>query len=682
MVAVALNFIFTLLTSRILLASAVPNVASIQSDATIFLPNDLLGNASHHNTAVLILDKPQTWQEAQLACEEFGETLWTPEYRSVEQGSQIPQRLFENDQYNGTKEFWTSSSNGTQTCKALPYAGAMHEVDCCTKLPAICTQSAPYSTYTEVDTSFRWQTSISTGNQQITGYRDKLSFRFQGIRYAKQPERFAYSVPFSGSDNSTALTPGPRCIQSGCNTTTCSEDCLFLNIWTPFLPSNPSTSSKLKPVMFWIHGGSFTSGFGSDPTFDGGNMASRGDIVLVTINYRLSTLGFLALGDGITNGNFGLADQITALDWVRQNIASFGGDPSRLTIFGQSAGAASVRALLASPKAIGSYAGAIMMSNLAGLNYATSFSSYYTIPEILPTSTDILRETGCTNASSQLICLRAYDPFALISLPNTAANLVVDGTYLTFPSLPLSGPSPLTQPIPLLIGTMRDDAAAFTTYPTSPNLTAALIANNLPLSIMNQTSLFPLPPALNTTTNTLNATLPIFNLTSHASTDASFLCLDLATAYSSARFHTYQPTYVYRFDRSFQLRGYSPNWPVCEAPSTPARQLGDTSEEYYRCHSGELYYVFGTLGFNGLEYRDAGDVEFERVVLDAWTGFAWGRARVENLGEGRKWEEVDVAHPEMVLLDWPESKVVRFVEGAQCDFLGLGLDYYVNVDGS
>jgi carboxylesterase type B len=91
--------------------------------------------------------------------------------------------------------------------------------------------------------------------------------------------------------------------------------------------------------MFLIHGGAFTGGTANDPTFDGGNVASRGHVVEVAINYRLSTLGFLALDDGVTMGNYGLADCTTALKYVRQHIKDFGGDPERITIFGQSAGA-------------------------------------------------------------------------------------------------------------------------------------------------------------------------------------------------------------------------------------------------------------------------------------------------------------------------------------------------------
>jgi carboxylesterase type B len=131
--------------------------------------------------------------------------------------------------------------------------------------------------------------------------------------------------------------------------------------------------------MFWIHGGAFTSGTGNDPTMDGANIVSRGDVVLVTINYRLGSFGFLALDDGVTKGNYGFADQINALDWVRRNIQDFGGDPNRITVFGQSAGAGSVRAMLASPEAEGKFKGAIPQSNLGGGGYGTTYSQYLTI---------------------------------------------------------------------------------------------------------------------------------------------------------------------------------------------------------------------------------------------------------------------------------------------------------------
>ncbi|MFX1593415.1 MAG: carboxylesterase/lipase family protein, partial [Promethearchaeota archaeon] len=124
-----------------------------------------------------------------------------------------------------------------------------------------------------------------------------------------------------------------------------SEDCLTLNIWTPDI------DSKKRPVMFWIHGGGFLFGGSRTPAYDGSNLAQRGDVVIVTINYRLGAFGYLFI-PGIT-ANVGLLDQILALKWVHDNIAKFGGDPNNITIFGESAGAYSVITLTAIPAAKG-----------------------------------------------------------------------------------------------------------------------------------------------------------------------------------------------------------------------------------------------------------------------------------------------------------------------------------------
>lgn len=152
-------------------------------------------------------------------------------------------------------------------------------------------------------------------------------------------------------------------------------------------------------------------------------MASRGDVVVVDINYRLSTLGFLALEDGVTNGNFGIADQTVALAWVQKYISAFGGDPSRVTIVGQSAGAGSVFALLGSPKAIGHFSAAVAMSNLGGEGYALTYSQYYSISELQSVAVDaILASTGCnqTTQQSALDCLRKVDAQTLVNLPTVA----------------------------------------------------------------------------------------------------------------------------------------------------------------------------------------------------------------------------------------------------------------------
>ena len=139
-----------------------------------------------------------------------------------------------------------------------------------------------------------------------------------------------------------------------------SEACLYLNIWTPAASDN-----ERLPVMFFIHGGGFKSGYSHEITFDGDALAQQG-VLLVTIEYRLGSLGYLAhqslRGENGSCGNYGLLDQIAALKWVRSNIAAFGGDPERITVFGQSAGAMSVENLVTSPLCQGDISGAIMQS--------------------------------------------------------------------------------------------------------------------------------------------------------------------------------------------------------------------------------------------------------------------------------------------------------------------------------
>jgi para-nitrobenzyl esterase len=143
-----------------------------------------------------------------------------------------------------------------------------------------------------------------------------------------------------------------------------SEDSLYLNVWTP------GCDDERRPVMVWIHGGAFVWGAGDTPWYDGTKFARHGDVVLVTINYRLNAFGFLHLADLFGerfagSGNAGILDQIAALEWVHECISAFGGDPDRVTIFGESAGAASVGTLLGTPSARGLFGGAIPQSGAA-----------------------------------------------------------------------------------------------------------------------------------------------------------------------------------------------------------------------------------------------------------------------------------------------------------------------------
>jgi para-nitrobenzyl esterase len=142
-----------------------------------------------------------------------------------------------------------------------------------------------------------------------------------------------------------------------------SEDCLYLNIWSPGL------DNRRRPVMVWIHGGAFSIGSGSSPMYDGRVLAQRNDVVVVTVNYRLNLLGFLNLKEATggripATGNEGLLDQVAALKWVQEHVAAFGGDPDNVTIMGESAGSMSIACLLTMPAAKGLYHKAILESGV------------------------------------------------------------------------------------------------------------------------------------------------------------------------------------------------------------------------------------------------------------------------------------------------------------------------------
>ncbi|KAI0902490.1 alpha/beta-hydrolase [Annulohypoxylon nitens] len=654
---------------------AIPSPQTLNSSLTLLIDNDLQGaTGSASNSGALLLEA-RSLDDASEACEAVGEKLWPPDLNSSNTQNILNYMKYLSLEI-GFSQVWTAAGNAAT--RAIDTAGRITPVKLDAELPVVCTQSAPFSNETSQDTAERWQVTVESNNETLTGFRDRLSFRFLGVRYAPQPERFTYSEPYVGSGNeASALEYGSQCVQAG---NVGSEDCLFLNIWTTYIPGLNSTAESLKPVMFWIHGGAFTGGTGNDPTSDGGNLASRGDVVVVGINYRLTTLGFLALKDNVTNGNFGLADQINALDWVRNNIKDFGGDPDRITIFGQSAGAGSVRALIASPKSIGKFAGAIPVSNLGGINYGTTYSKYYTIDEELEVvGNAILQEAGCANATSQVDCLRAISPYDLVNLGTVARYQVVDGTYLTSDQLQLEGS---TLPVHIMMGTTRDDGAPFISYPTTTNQSAYLASQGFDVPPSN---LFPIP-------DISNKTLALFEMGSHLATDGIFKCIDQATVFAGLKSNRFPPVYYYEFNRTYQTTGW-PNLDVCEPPKTDSHPYGDPSAEYLKCHSGELYYIFGNLARQNLPMRDEFDLPFEQFVVDTFSSFArtfdpnpdveFLEARgytstLEEIERSGKWE-ASTFDEEMTMrtLQWPSFQG-PFLEAEQCDSLDLGLDYYLS----
>ncbi|WP_410506917.1 carboxylesterase/lipase family protein [[Mycobacterium] appelbergii] len=286
---------------------------------------------------------------------------------------------------------------------------------------------------------------------------------FAGIPYAAPPVgplRFAKPVAATGwQGERDATRPGPRCVQdpaadpeNGRNT---SEDCLTLNVWTP------PASGEPRPVMVWIHGGAFVNGSGD--VYDSRWLASRGDIIVVTINYRLGTLGFLAhpaLGAAGDVGNYGLADQQAALRWVRDNIAAFGGDPEKVTVAGESAGGMSVCDHLVAPGSAGLFRAAILMSPpcQAQADLATAERD----------SVEYAAGVGCPDPATAAACLRAL-PTDDLRKPVWYFNIGSDeltGPVVGTTELPQDPVAEIAggraARVPVLIGTNRDEFTLFT----------------------------------------------------------------------------------------------------------------------------------------------------------------------------------------------------------------------------
>jgi para-nitrobenzyl esterase len=286
-------------------------------------------------------------------------------------------------------------------------------------------------------------------------------------------------VPWSGMRDATQF--GPRCMQQPLfsdmmfRSPAPSEDCLYLNVWTP-AKLDGSRQHKL-PVLVYIYGGGFMAGDSSEKRYDGASLARRG-IVVVTMNYRLGVLGFFshpeltASSPHHASGNYGLLDQVAALKWVKRNIPAFGGDPSHITVGGESAGSMSVSALMASPLSRGMIAGAIgesgaMMANL-------------TPPPLVEAE-----RKGAAFAQSlgapTLAALRAMPADKLLAAQGAAHDMsfgaVIDGYFLTEPPSATFAAGKAAR-VPLLVGSNSQEGSAQALIgdepPTVANYRAAL----------------------------------------------------------------------------------------------------------------------------------------------------------------------------------------------------------------
>ena len=235
-----------------------------------------------------------------------------------------------------------------------------------------------------------------------------------------------------------------------------SEDCLYLNVWTP---AAPGISARL-PVMVWIHGGGFVVGSGAEPRYDGARLAARG-IVVVSVNHRLNALGFLAHpeltaeSEHHSSGAYGFLDLVAALKWVRRNIAAFGGDPDQVTIAGKSAGSHAVSALMASPLARGLFARAIGES---GAMFPSPTRARAPLDKAEASGLDFMRKAGARSLAE----LRAAPADAILAAaPGLGFRPIVDGWFLPRSPAEIFAAGEQSD-VPLMAGWNKDEGFNFT----------------------------------------------------------------------------------------------------------------------------------------------------------------------------------------------------------------------------
>jgi para-nitrobenzyl esterase len=314
---------------------------------------------------------------------------------------------------------------------------------------------------------------VATSNGPVRGYEEAGLAVFKGLRYGAPPTglmRFSPPRrPQAWRDPQEAIAYGAPAIQSGLapgerrtspgdppapDEPASSEDCLFLNVWTPGL------DASRRPVMVWLHGGGFANGSGGAAMYDGAALSAKGDVVTLTVNHRLNVFGYLHLGEVFgapyaQSGVAGMLDIVQALEWVAENIAAFGGDPGNVTVFGESGGGWKVSLLMAMPSAKGRFHKAVIQSGpgLAGkpkdeadatARKLLDLLGAKTPEELAAVPTDVLSRKSVEVGGD---VMRLYSP-------------VVDGEALPRdPFVPDA--SPLAASVPLMIGTNKDENTLF-----------------------------------------------------------------------------------------------------------------------------------------------------------------------------------------------------------------------------
>ncbi len=440
---------------------------------------------------------------------------------------------------------------------------------------------------------------------------------FRGIPYAAAPTgawRFrAPQPPATWQGTRPALDMSPACPQSvdadltENNNAVMAEDCLALNVWTP------RVDQRKRPVMVWIHGGAFVVGSNRNTYYDGAHLSARGDVVVVSINYRLGAWGFLSLSsfgaEYAESANVGLLDQIAALKWVRANIAGFGGDPANVTIFGESAGASSVGALLSVPAAAGLFAKAIMQSGTPTTQTARAFQRSNRLAEEFLNTAGVKTPQELQSKSMAELLEVQERLFSAHSELGTFGP-VIDGVTLKEPPFTVVT-SGRGHRVPILIGTTREEMRYFSTVED-------LGLEQKPRELLQRQLLTAAGARADEVLSTYERLYPKWgDMTVQIASDAFFLLPTVRMAESIA---ADQPVYVYLFN-------YHSN---------------STYKNFGSAHAMEIPFVFGVvdlpevIAFTG---RAPGRAELSARMMDHWAAFA--RHGDPSLRSQPRWQRYD-----------------------------------------
>jgi para-nitrobenzyl esterase len=316
--------------------------------------------------------------------------------------------------------------------------------------------------------------SVDTADGSVRGVDDGTVKSWRGVRYARPPvgelRWRAPQPPEPWTEVADATRVGRVCAQPTDPRIPIDlgapqgDDSLNLNVWA----SSDTEPGDGKPVMVWVHGGAYVLGSAAQPLYRGRTLARDGDAVIVTVNYRLGVFGFLDLSSFSTErtrfeSNLGLRDVLAALAWVRDNIRAFGGDPARVTLFGESAGAGIVTTLLASPPAAGLFARAIAQSSPATSVYDASRARGIAMQylDTLGVGVDDVDRLSAAPLSALLEASKRLFDEVPVRTPGTLAYApIVDGELV--PDYPVAvARAGGTHPVPLIIGTNKHEAALF-----------------------------------------------------------------------------------------------------------------------------------------------------------------------------------------------------------------------------